>query len=119
MTTMQIDNETTYLGRLNEAIAASQNLLTNFAFKDGVLADFSNAFGSRFDRRATLALVNQWQNGEFDILPDYVSIFVNAPCPQVQLPGVIDIPKLHINLIDAEQPRAKTSGAGVVRTWFF
>ncbi|VEP16823.1 hypothetical protein H1P_50028 [Hyella patelloides LEGE 07179] len=96
MTTMQIDNETTYLGLFHEAIALSQNLLTNFAFKDGVLADFRTAYGSRFDLQTTRALVNEWQNGEFDSFPE-IEIVSAATINNAKGAYSVDTKKIYIS----------------------
>ncbi len=49
-------NQTTF-STLNQAIANSQELLTTYAFSDGLSGNFTTAFGSEYDRAAALAWI--------------------------------------------------------------
>ncbi|MDJ0743966.1 MAG: hypothetical protein QNJ32_11455 [Xenococcaceae cyanobacterium MO_167.B27] len=54
----------------NQAVLSAQELLKSFASQEGLSADFTKAFGSKFDREAAEELVNQWETGEFDSFPE-------------------------------------------------
>ena len=55
---------------LNNAIASSQELLTQFSLSEDLIADLSVAFGSGYDSDAAQELISQWQTGEFAAFPE-------------------------------------------------
>ncbi len=55
----------------NNAIASSQELLTQYASSEQLLLDFSVAFGLEYDSNAAQELVTQWQTGEFGSFPEF------------------------------------------------
>ena len=55
---------------LKNAIASSQELLTQYAFSENLLADFSIAFGADYDSDTAQELITQWQTGEFTAFPE-------------------------------------------------
>ncbi|MEM9272050.1 MAG: FG-GAP-like repeat-containing protein [Cyanobacteria bacterium P01_F01_bin.143] len=56
---------------LNNAIASSQELLTQFSLSEDLIADLSVAFGSGYDSDAAQELISQWQTGEFAAFPEF------------------------------------------------
>ncbi|MEL7408367.1 MAG: hypothetical protein AAFN00_15660, partial [Cyanobacteria bacterium J06558_2] len=61
--------QTTYT-TLNNAIASSQELLTQYSLSEDLAADLTTAFGSEYNSDAAQELVKQWQTGEFTSLPE-------------------------------------------------
>ena len=62
--------QTTYT-TLNSAIAASQDLLTQYSLSEDLAADLTTAFGSEYDSDAAQELITQWQTGEFGAFPEF------------------------------------------------
>ncbi len=56
---------------LDNAIASSQELLTQYALSEQLLGDLSVAFGSGYDSDAAQELITQWQTGEFSSFPEF------------------------------------------------
>ena len=54
---------------LNSAIAASQNLLTQYALGEDLSNDLTTAFGPLYDGNAAAGLIEQWQTGDFAAFP--------------------------------------------------
>ena len=54
----------------NNAIASSQELLTQYSLSEDFAADLTTAFGSGYDSDAAQELVKQWQTGEFTSFPE-------------------------------------------------
>ncbi|MEM9272051.1 MAG: FG-GAP-like repeat-containing protein [Cyanobacteria bacterium P01_F01_bin.143] len=55
---------------LNNAIASSQELLTQFSLSEDLIADLSVAFGSEYDSEAAQELISQWQTRAFGAFPE-------------------------------------------------
>ncbi|MGK7894845.1 MAG: FG-GAP-like repeat-containing protein [Xenococcus sp. (in: cyanobacteria)] len=56
---------------LNNAIASSQELLTQYSLSENLLADLTTAFGSEYNSEAAQELITQWQTGEFAAFPEF------------------------------------------------
>ncbi len=56
---------------LNNAIASSQELLTQYSSSENLLADLTTAFGTEYNSDAAQELITQWQTGEFTSFPEF------------------------------------------------
>ena len=56
---------------LNNAIATSQELLTQYSLSEQLLGDLTTAFGSEYNSDAAQELITQWQTGEFGSFPEF------------------------------------------------
>ena len=55
---------------LNNAIAASQTLLTQYALGGELIGDLMTTFGPTYDSDAAADLIEQWQTGDYSDFPD-------------------------------------------------
>ena len=56
---------------LNNAIASSQELLTQYSLSEQLLGDLTTAFGTEYNSEAAQELITQWQTGEFGAFPEF------------------------------------------------
>ncbi len=95
MANNQINQQNTDLAILNEAILDAQNLLTSFSESDQVLANFTTAFGDKYDRDTALSLVNQWEISDFNSFPQF-EILASATINNANGAYSIDTNKIYI-----------------------